>query len=130
MELDEAVQMLKKSKNREECLKKAYDLVSSKYRGGKLMTYLKFWGLFSNDIEKLWKKSGFMHCTNINRVLKHLLVESRFFKDSEVKKKWTLVYYISPHQYLQADVNGKKINVDAWGKHYGIKFGEYAHGFI
>ena len=129
MELDEAVKKLKKTKSKEECLMQAYQIVSEKYRGYRFRTYTRFWELFAYNVSKLWKKSGFMHCTNINRVLKELLIRSGHFDNSQVKKKWTLVYYISPHQYLQVDFNGKKINVDVWGKYYGVKFGEYTHGF-
>lgn len=129
MELDEAIKKLKKAKSQEDCLRKAYDIVSKNYRGYMFKTYTRIWEIFTYKVSKLWKKSGFMHCTNINKVMKELLVKSGFFKEEGIKKKWTLVYYISPHQYLQVDVNGKKVNIDIWAKAYGIKFGDYAHGF-
>jgi hypothetical protein len=47
-----------------------------------------------------------------------------------VHLKWTQIWYISPHQYLQIRVdNNEWINVDVWANVYDIKFGDYAHGF-
>ena len=66
---------------------------------------------------------------NLNYLFMIFLVKSGFdYKD--INPKWTLVYYLSPHQYLNIKINKKKpINVDSWGKSYGIKFGDYARGF-
>lgn len=130
LELDRIIGSLRKSRSKEACLKSAYDILTKKYYGSRIMTYTRFFDLFSWNDDKLWKKSGFLHCTNINYLMRILLVKSGFFKDDDIKLKLTLLWYISPHQYLNIRINGKKsINVDVWGKRYGIKFGEYAHGF-
>ena len=71
-----------------------------------------------------------MLCTQQNYVLRLLLVKSGKFKDSEIRIKWTLVAYISPHQYLQVKVGkGNWVNVDMWGSSKGVPFGDYSHGF-
>ncbi|MBW2991376.1 hypothetical protein KY348_06780 [Candidatus Woesearchaeota archaeon] len=123
------VNKLKKSRNKEDCLRKAYDILSKKNRGHRLKTYTCLPELFVCNVNKLWKKKGFMHCTNINYLLRILLVKSGFFKEKDIKSKWTLVWYFSPHQYLKIRLNKNKfVYVDIWAKPYGIKFGEYAHG--
>lgn len=120
---------LKKSSNKEDCLKFAYEILNKKYRGYRVKTYIKIFDIFSKDITKIWQKNGFLHCTNINYVTRTLLVKSGHFNDNEIKIKWTFVWYISPHQYLQVKINNSRINIDIWGKVFGIKFGDYARGF-
>lgn len=128
--LQNVVEELRKSKNKEECLRRAYDVLSAKYRGYKFRTYLKLHEHFIFDVERLWKKSGFLHCTNFNYLLRILLIQSGFFKSEDIIKKWTLLYYISPHQYLKIKINDQEfVNVDLWGKIYGIKLGDYMRGF-
>lgn len=120
---------LKKSSNKEDCLKFAYEILNKKYRGYRVKTYIKIFDIFSKDITKIWQKNGFLHCTNINYVMRTLLVKSGHFNDNEIKIKWTFAWYISPHQYLQVKINNSRINIDIWGKVFGIKFGDYARGF-
>ncbi|MEI6597138.1 MAG: hypothetical protein WCL13_02910, partial [bacterium] len=66
---------------------------------------------------------------NINYVMKTLLIKSDFFKDGDIRLKWTKIWYFSPHQYLQVNIDNKWINIDIWAYAYGIKFGDNAHGF-
>ncbi len=120
---------LKKSSNKEDCLGRAYEILSKKYRGYRVKTYTRIFEIFCKDILRLWQKNGFLHCTNINYVLRILLIKSEFFNDAEIKIKWALVWYISPHQYLQIKVNNNWVNIDIWGKAFGIKFGDYSRGF-
>ncbi len=103
--------------------------MTTKYRGYRLKTYLNFFQIFIFDITKLWNRTGFIHCHNANYLMRILLVKSGFFKNSDIQNKWTLVWYFSPHQYLQIKLNnGSTINIDIWGSAYGVKFGNYAHG--
>jgi hypothetical protein len=122
------VNKLKKSKNKEDCLKKAYLIITKKYRGYRVRTYTHLWELFAYDLKDLWHRNGFLHCTNLNYLLRVLLIKSGFFKDSDVEPKWTLLYFFSPHQYLKVKVKNKTINIGLWGKAFGIKYGDYAHG--
>lgn len=129
-EIEKSITLLKKAKNKKDCLKKTYSLLANKYKGKRIKTYLKLFDLFSFDLNKIWRKTGFLHCVHLNYLLKILLVKSEFFKTEDIKIKWTLVWYISPHQYLNIKIDKhQSINVDLWGKVYGIKFGDYAHGF-
>lgn len=128
-QMQETINELKKSLNKEDCLKHAYGILSAKYRGSRIKTYTKLFNVFSKDIDKMWSQTGFLHCTNMNYLIRTLLIKSGFFNDSDITLKWTMVWYISPHQYIQVIINNKKINIDIWGGSCGIKFGDYAHGF-
>ena len=129
-EMQLIVNKLKKSRNKYDCLRKAYYVLSRKNRGYKLRTYTRLPELFICNVNKLWKKKGFMHCTNINYLLRILLVKSGFFNEKDIKSKWTLIGYFSPHQYLKIRLNKNKfVNIDVWAKPYGIKLGDSAHGF-
>lgn len=128
--MQRVVDELKKTPNQEQCLRRAYEIMTSRYRGQKLGTYTKLPRIFSFDIQKLWDSIGFIHCHNANYLMRILLVKSGFFKNEDIKNKWTLVYYVSIHQYLRVKLNnGRHFNIDIWGAVYGIKFGDYAHGF-
>lgn len=126
--LQKTINKLKKSKNKEDCLKDAYKIITKKYWG--CNTFHNFSDLFITDIKKLWKKKSPLHCTNLNYLLRVLLIKSEIFSKDDIEQKLTYVYYFWPHQYLRIKINNKKyINVDLWGKSHGIKFGNYAHRF-
>lgn len=130
IKMEEIVNDLKKCQSKEECLRKVYDILNSKYQGARVMTYLKFPAIFKKDVNFFWNQSGFLHCTNMNYLARILLVESKLFKEEDITPQWTLIWYISPHQYLRVKVaENKVINMDIWAKNYGINFGDYAKGF-
>ena len=128
-EMKKIINELKKSHSKKDCLRRAYKILTNKYRGYRVKTYTKIIEVFISNINKLWAKDGFLHCTSINYLMRTLLIKSDFFKENEIKIKWTLVWYISPHQYLQIKTDSSWINIDIWGYAYGIEFGDYAHGF-
>lgn len=128
-EMQVAVDDLKKSSDKEECLKKAYEILNRKYRGYRVKTYIRLFDLFTTDIEKLWNTKGFLHCTNINYVMRTLLIKSGYFQESDIRLRWTPIWYVSPHQYLQVRIDDKWVDIDIWAYAYGIRFGDHAHGF-
>ena len=128
-EMQKIINEIKKSLNKEECLKNAYEILVAKHRGYRVMTYLKLFDVFKHDVKVLWGKNGFLHCTNINFLLRTILIRSDFFTDDEIRLRWTQIWYISPHQYLQVKVDDSWIDVDIWAHAHGIKFGDHAHGF-
>lgn len=128
-EMQKIINEIKKSLNKEECLRRVYEILITKYRGHRIKTYLKLFDAFRHDIGTLWSKNGFLHCTNINYVMRTLLVKSAFFTEDEIRLRWTQVWYISPHQYVQVKIDNKWINIDVWACAYGIKFGDNANGF-
>lgn len=126
----DVINNLKQSKNKIDCLHKAYDALTIRCQGHRWAAIVNFYNLFIYNPNKLWNKQKRIICTNMNNLMKILLVKSGFFKEADIKKKWTLVWFISPHQYLKVKIdNNKYINIDIWGKANNIKFGDYAHGF-
>ena len=120
---------LSRSADKMLCLKEAYLVLSRKYRGYRYKTYFHIFDFFKNDVDVNWRKSGFLHCTNLNNLLIALLVKSGHFKEWDIERRWTLIWYISPHEYLRVKIGDSEyVNVDLWGKAYGIDFGDYAHG--
>ena len=129
-EMEDLIKELKESKTKEDCIKKAYSFILKKYRGYRVITYIRFFDSFISNINKIWAKSGFLHCNVLNYLMRRLLVKSELFNDDDIKLKWTLLWCISPHQYLNININKNEfINIDLWGNAYGIKFGDYAQGF-
>lgn len=120
---------LQRSKDQMDCLHKTYNLLTKKYRGYRVKTYTRIFDIFEKNLGILWNKTGFLHCTNINYIMRFLLIQSGFFKEKDIRTKWTLLWYISPHQYLQIRINTTWVNIDVWAYTYGIRFGDYAHGF-
>lgn len=112
-----------------EYLQRAYDLITRHYRGERQKTFSRIWELFSQGIEDLTNRSGFMHCTNQNYILSNVLVKSGLFSESDIRLHWTSIWYITPHQYLEVTIGSRKYFVDCWARHYGIPFGSYARGF-
>lgn len=120
---------LKRAKNQRECLEYAYKILTRRYKGEKLRTYIELHQFLISDLKKLWNKK-YLICVKTNYLMKIFLVASGFFKDEDIKTKWSLIWHISPHQYLQIKLNnGEFIKVDIWGENNGIKLGDYARGF-
>lgn len=126
--IDEVIAELKAAANSEECLRRAFDILSEKYHGSRLLTYLRLWELRPTPPEYLWARSGFLHCTHINALLRLLLLGSRKFRDDDIRTRWTLII-LSPHQYSQVRIGDRWINVDVWAHRFGIPLGEHAHWF-
>lgn len=126
----ELIGQMGRADSKAEALKIAYNELSSRYHGERIKTYSHIFSLLTHDINKLWKKKGFLHCNHINNLLITLLVGSGHFKKEDLKKRWTLVWYASPHQYMKVKLdNNTSVDVDIWGKNYGIPFGKHAYGF-
>ena len=116
--------------SKEDTLRNAYDTISNRYVGGRLETFTRLHDLFSESVQDIWNRTGFLHCTNQNYLLALILVKSGRFRAEDVQPKWTMIWYCSPHQYLRVRVgNDHWVDVDPWARHYGISFGEHAKGF-
>ena len=129
-EMQKTINEIKLSPNQEQCLRKTYEVMINKYRGYRFKTYIRLFQIFTFDVQKLWGRTGFIHCHNANYLMRILLVKSGFFNNNDINNRWALIWYISPHQYLRIKLdNGQYANIDIWGATYEIKFGDYAHGF-
>jgi len=125
--MQEVVNHLKKSKDKKDCLRMAYDALAKKHVGCKI--YQRFFDLFTSDVSYLWYVKQ-QHCTGVNYLLRVLLVKSKFFKDEDITLNIAPLWCFPIHQYLSVRVSDDKtINVDPWSARLGTKFGDYAHGF-
>ncbi|MGB0757096.1 MAG: hypothetical protein ACPGO5_01445 [Patescibacteria group bacterium] len=130
-EMQELIEGLKGLPSKEDCLLKVYTYLSDKYHGSRVKTYTRVYELLYTDIDELWKKTGYLHCTNINYLAKYLLVHSGHFEEADISLKWTRVWFISPHQYLKIRMNDNVyVNIDVWAKIYGVGYGDFAKGII
>jgi hypothetical protein len=86
-EMNDWIKELENTNGKEECLYKAYDLVISKWRGGKYKTYTRFPWLFVSDLDKIWNQdSKFMHCMTFNYIMRILLIESGCFNEEDINQ--------------------------------------------
>ncbi|HEU5004803.1 MAG TPA: hypothetical protein VFT49_01815 [Candidatus Saccharimonadales bacterium] len=130
MDLNQVVQRLKNQKSKKDVLKEAYSLTTERYYGKRLHTYWTAIRFFGSDPEKLWQHPGQLDCAHQNQLLASLLLGSGMFKKTDIQKRWTPYWGISPHQYLKVKIDKDEvINVDPWSSIYGIKLGDYSRWF-
>lgn len=127
-EMKQIAQELSHYKDKKEVLHKLYSMLRDRFVGDRLKTFIYAPDLFSTNVSYL-RNRRFLHCTNSNYLLRHLLVASGLFDEQDIRLKRSLIRYVSPHQYVQVRTDNKRINVDIRAATYGIKFGDYAHGF-
>jgi len=82
------------------------------HRRFKAGTYLH--RLFVKDADKMWKTDKFLYCQAINYLSFLLLINSRFFKPSDIRAKVVFLNFV-PHQYLQVKVEGGWVDMDPAG---------------
>src|SRR5262245_7121353 len=129
-ELTGAVAELQRFKDREEYLRAAYDMITRRFESGRAKTFFRLTDLLATSTQDLWNRSGFLHCTNQNYLLTLLVLKGGLFTKKDVKPYWTRVWLFSPHQYLRIRISQTKtIDVDCGARHYGVPFGQHAHGF-
>ena len=74
-DMQEVVAILSQCETQEECLKKAFDVMTDRYHGDRLKTFTHVHDLFATNITYL-RNRKFLHCTNSNYLFRHLLVKS------------------------------------------------------
>lgn len=127
-ELMRTVQALQ-DRSRQEIVREVYDVVSRHFVCSRPQTYLRLWDLFRSDLTNVWQRGGFCHCTQQNELIRQMLLKTGKFSEKQVRTKWGLTHYISPHQWLQVNLDGNWVDVDAWGRHFDVPFGKNAAGF-
>ena len=65
----------KKHKNKEDVLKFVLALFLNRFHSEFGQSFTRFYTLCDSSFAKLWKKGGFLHCHQLNLVLRHLLME-------------------------------------------------------
>ena len=65
----------------------------------------------------------------MNYLLHTLLIGSGHFENKDIQAHWTQIWLVSPHQYLTVVLkDGRQIEIDPWGRAYGVSFGSHAYG--
>lgn len=127
--MQQAINKIKKrSKNKNDFLKKSYYFFTGKYCGSRLKTFTKFGLLFKRDIGYYWQKQGFLQCNLIAFVFRTFLVKSGYFKDDEIKTRHTFLDF-NIHQYLKVKINNKWIDIDIWAYKHNVPFGKHMRLF-
>jgi len=128
-ELHPTLALIRKAKSDKAAVRVAYDVVTRRFHGRRALTYLLGWRVLEKDVQQIWSRPGYLHCTTMNYLLRVLLIGSGRFSEKDIRERWTLVLGISPHQYVQVHADSTWISIDPWSKGYGISFGEHASGF-
>ncbi len=124
VEIEQAITVLKKTKSKEACLKKAYSILNTKFTGKLFFFITHFPSFFLINLDTIWNRKKVLNCNVMNYLLRLLLIKSGKFKEKDLKNKWTMIKYISPHQYLQVNLGKKKVFIDLWGSSYNTPFGQ------
>ena len=127
--MQKEVDKLKKCKSKMDCLKKAYNIITTRYHGSTPQLILNYYDFLTTDVDKLWKRQGYLHCHYQNYLLRVLLVKSGFFKDEDILLKFTVTYGLSPHAYLKINAGDKFVFADPWFHYRGLPLGDHARGF-
>jgi hypothetical protein len=114
---------LSKLKTKKACLERIRNLIVKKYKGCRMYEEFSLY-LYSG----LKIKSRRMHCTNLNYLVRFLLVRSGHFKEEDISLAYSFIAF-SPHQYLKVRIGNKYMPIDAWAWTLGKKLGEYGHGW-
>lgn len=126
---EKIIEHLRTRSDKEEALKEAYKIVSTRFKSSRWKLIVRVSRAFMKNPDKMWAKK-FLYCYQDNYLLRLLLVKSGWFKDEDIKLKYSFVYYLIPHQYLKVKIKDNQyMNVDPWGRDYGIKLGDYLYGF-
>jgi hypothetical protein len=110
-----------------EFLNLAYDYLGSRYRSERFNTILKFGYLF-RSLDQVWQMSGYTPCTQNNFLLTLFLINSGYFKNSDIRRKHVFVNFFL-HQYLQVKVNKQWLDVDVGEKQRGLPIGKHLQYF-
>ncbi|MFH0856381.1 MAG: hypothetical protein V1860_00590 [bacterium] len=128
---DEILEKINELKNisvsPDDFLKRAYEFLGDKYRSERFNTILKFNYLFK-PLQEIWDMHGYIPCTQSSFLMRIFLIRSGFFKEEDIKIKHTFVNFCI-HQYLQAHVGDKWIDIDVGEKQKGMEIGKHLKNF-
>ena len=128
-QLEESVELLnKKSRTPYEYIVNARDLTLSVNHGGRFKAVGRVHLAFQRELSVLLRRRGFMHCTQLNHLMRILLAKSKFFSDDDIRLRTTVVNLFF-HQYLQVRVAGQWYDVDLVGDWMGVPLGKHVWGF-
>ncbi len=113
--------------SKEIVVKKIFYLVVNHLGSEKKLQFKSPGKLFSKDVNKVWKAGGVQSCNVQNMILANLLVASGHFGPEDIELKTTNIF-INIHKYLKVKIGDEYINLDSWGYHYMVPFGQYVNG--
>ena len=130
-EMKKEVKKLKKLKSSSAVLREAYNFIAETF--GKYsrrhMVVARFFRLFLKDVGALWsykyKGDHFLHCLQLNYLLRVLLIKSGKFKEKDIGLVDIFHMPFSIHQYLVVRVGKKWVDVDVWYSKLGVPFGQH-----
>ncbi len=127
-ELERKIEELKAASggSKRRLLELAFEFIGSRYHSERLGTITRFPRLFIG-LDEIWSREGFVQCTLSNFMLRIILVKSGLFRDDEVRRRHTFANGV-PHQYLQAWVDGRWIDLDPGEMQRGLRIGEHFFG--
>lgn len=123
------IQELKQADSLETAMEAALQILSSRYQSKRLHTYLFFYKWYEKDVNKLWQRTGFMHCTHQNFLFRVLMIESGWLNDEQIQFGFSLIWFVSPHQFLRVSLPTGEVAIDPWNYRSGVPLGKYAAGF-
>lgn len=128
-DLLEEIQNIKRQPTAYQAIQYAMELLSHKYQSLRFKSFSRFWRIHEKDPNKLWKRTGFLHCTQQNYLLRVLLVKGNKIQDENIKLGYSLVWNVSPHQFLIVKYKGENLALDPWNYDRGAHIDAYAAGF-
>lgn len=128
--MEEKIKEYSKSGDKRKFLDKSFDYLTKRYKVSRLRFLASWLSLNQTDVNTLWNKKGFIYCTQLNYLMRVMLVRSGLFTDNDIELKKSNTWYLFPHQYLKIRLSKKdSINVDPWAFYFGVKYEHFAHGF-
>ncbi|MBU0760568.1 MAG: hypothetical protein KJ600_06465 [Nanoarchaeota archaeon] len=124
--LKDKIKQLNKIKDDEKFIKAVFLYVAKRYKiaHNPITFILNLPRLFWHNPNKIIERENeIAYCHVQDLMIKTILLESKRFKESDIKRKITFSMVI--HQHLQVMVNGKKVNLDPWGYNEGVPYGKY-----
>ncbi len=106
-----------KSNKKEQTLKRVYNFVNNNYTEERMKFITEFYKLFYINPEKILRRKQFLPCHMQNYLLTTLLINTKQFNKSQIKKYITVSNLKNIiHQYLIVSTNKKKYKVDVFYK--------------
>jgi len=134
VEWQKEIDLLKsKADSPEKFLDLTYNYLGEKYYSKsnsffrRLRTFTNFSTLFIG-LDELYKRSGFMHCTQLNFLLRIFLVKSGFFKEEDIRLRHMFFDFFI-HQYAQVKLSKHWLAIDIFDYSNGLKIGKHLKTF-
>ena len=134
VEWQKEIDLLKsKSNSPEEFLTLTYNYLGQKYYSKshslfrRLRTFTNFSTLFIG-LDELYERTGFMHCTQLNFLLRIFLVKSGFFKEDDIRLRHMFFDFFI-HQYAQVKTRSHWLAIDIFDYSNGLKIGKHLKTF-